>query len=281
MKVRKLKKEEHIRTRKLWETVFREDSGQFLDYYYSVKIAENEIYVIEDGDEIISMIHLNPYQMRVGDKIYQTHYIVAVATDEGYRRRGLMAKLLNHTLRIMADRGEPFTFLMPASEEIYKPFGFAFVYGQNRCSMTGKCDIDATMTFTFAKEADCKEIADFANRVLGVYDVVTWRTEEYYKMVLQEQVSEEGGILLAKKDGKIEGVFCYAQEEGIEIREPLFCDEEVLKYAIYQLTGNEAEEVLCVGYGNTESKPMIMAKVLDEKFGIHLEKAKIFLNEVV
>ena len=128
--VRKLEKREHIRSRKLWEKVFTEDSTEFLDYYYNVKTSENEIYVIEDAGEIVSMIHLNPFQMRIGDEVYKTHYIVAVATDEKYRRQGLMAKLLNHVLQVMTDRGEPFTFLMPAKESIYTPFGFRFVYEQ-------------------------------------------------------------------------------------------------------------------------------------------------------
>ena len=65
IKVRKLKQEEHILTRKLWEEIFTEDSVEFLDYYYSVKVKDNEIYVIEDEGRIVSMIHLNPFQMRL------------------------------------------------------------------------------------------------------------------------------------------------------------------------------------------------------------------------
>ena len=87
-KVRKLHVDEHILTRKLWEEVFVEDTSEFLDYYYSIKIKNNEIYVIEDHGEIVSMLHLNPYEMRIGDKLFQTHYIVAVATKESYRKRG-------------------------------------------------------------------------------------------------------------------------------------------------------------------------------------------------
>ena len=49
MKLRKLHPEEHIKTRKLWEEIFTEDTPEFLDYYYSVKAKDNEIYVIEDG----------------------------------------------------------------------------------------------------------------------------------------------------------------------------------------------------------------------------------------
>ena len=307
---RKLEKQEHIKTRKLWEEVFQEDTKEFLDYYYSVKTLENEIYVIEEDNKIVSMLHLNPYQMRIGDKIFKTHYIVAVATDEHYRKRGYMAKLLNYTVQIMQDRGEPFTFLMPAAEAIYKPFGFEFVYEQKRGTITGKAYEGSDLTFAMAEEKDCQETADFANEFLREYDVVTWRDASYYETLLAEQSSENGGILLAKKEQKIVGVFCFAKsevqgehnaksesegehntksevlvaqnkiEKRIEIREPLFKQKSILQHAVYHLTGTETEEVFCTGYGS-ETKPMIMAKVLKPDFEKDLKNCKVFLNEVV
>lgn len=311
MILRKLEKQEHIKTRKLWEEIFKEDTKEFLDYYYSVKTAENEIYVIEEDDKIVSMLHLNPYHMRIGNEIYQTHYIVAVATDEHYRKRGYMAKLLNYAMQVMEDRGEPFTFLMPAAEAIYKPFGFEFVYEQKRGTITGKADKDDAIDFVMAKETDCQEIADFANECLKDYDVVTWRDASYYKTLLQEQKSEHGGILLAKKQGNMVGAFCFANleaseeqsgnteasekqggnteapdgqhnktKERIEIREPLFEQKSILEHAVYHLTGSDTQEVFCTGYGET-TKPMIMAKVLQPDFEKHLKNCKVFLNEVV
>ncbi len=284
-KVRKLQVNEHTLTRRLWEEVFVEDTPEFLDYYYSVKTKDNEIYVIEDGDEIVSMIHLNPYQMRVEDKIYHTHYIVAVATKESYRKQGLMRQLLNHVMQVMADRGEPFTFLMPADEAIYKPFGFEFVYEQRRENVSGKKSEDSTLEIVEAGAEDCQSIANFANEILRTYDVVTWRNAEYYKMILKEQVSEDGGILLMKRNGRIEGAFCYAcsfgQERHFIIREPIFQNVQDLQHAIYHLTGNETDSVLCTGYGSEETKPMIMAKVLNPQFNLDLKNTKIFINEEV
>lgn len=279
-KLRKLEKQEHIKTRSLWEAVFKEDTKEFLDYYYSVKTLENEIYVIEEDNKIVSMLHLNPYQMRIGNEVFQTHYIVAVATDENYRKRGYMAKLLNYTMQVMRDRGEPFTFLMPAAEAIYKPFGFKFVYEQKKGTIKGKAYEGSDIMFVMAGENDCQEIADFANRFLEDYDVVTWRDASYYETLLAEQESEEGGILLAKKHDKIVGVFCFAKGEKIEIREPLFEQKSILEHAVYHLTGNETQEVFCTGYGS-ETKPMIMAKVLQPDFEIDLKNCKVFLNEVV
>ena len=47
MNLRKLEKTEHEKTRRLWEEIFTEDTEAFLDYYYSIKKAENEIFVME------------------------------------------------------------------------------------------------------------------------------------------------------------------------------------------------------------------------------------------
>lgn len=281
MLCRKLHQEEHIRTRQLWEKIFTEDTPEFLDYYYSVKTKDNEIYVIEHGDKIVSMLHLNPYQMRVKDKLYQTHYIVAVATDERYRHQGLMRQLLNHAIQIMEDRGEPFTFLMPAAEAIYKPFGFEFVYEQKREKIIGKQSNDTVLKITRACNDDCQRIADFANEILCQYDVVTWRDAKYYQTLLLELASEEGGILIAEKDSQIVGIFPYARGQEMQMHELLTKERSVLQHAIYHLTGNETDCILCTGYGAEESKPIIMAKVLNPEFNFDLKNAKVFVNEVV
>ena len=281
MKLRKLPKKEHWRTRELWERIFTEDTSEFLDYYYSVKAAENDIYVIEDAGEIVAMLHLNPYRMRIEGELYDTHYIVAVATDENYRKKGLMKRLLECAMRAMKRRGEPFTFLMPASESIYRGFGFKRIYEQPSSEIAGKFDENSDLEFVPAKEEDCLEIAMFANYYLRDYDVVTWRTEHHYQVLLKEFESENGGILLAKKGGKIKGFCCYANEGHLEIREPMFRNEEILKHCIYQFTKDETTEVLCVGYGNQKKEPMIMAKILNPELQLDFKKAKVFLNEVV
>ena len=280
MVLKKLSLDEHIRTRQLWEEIFKEDTSEFLDYYYSEKAKDNEIYVIEDNGEIVSMLHLNPYQMRIGNEIYPTHYIVAVATKEQYRKQGLMRQLLNCAMQVMKDRGELFTFLMPASEAIYKPFGFRFIYEQKQGELTGIKPEDTTLVWEEATKEDCHEIATFSNKKLQDYQVVTWRDAAYYQTLLSELKSEQGGILLAKRNGKLQGVFCYAYDQEVMIREPLCQCEQELRYAIYRLTGSETEKAKCIGYG-AERKPIIMAKVLNPNLEIDLQKAEVFINEVV
>lgn len=268
MALRKLLREEHGKTRKLWEEVFTEDTPEFLDYYYTVKTAENEIYVVEEDGEIRSMLHLNPYTMQIGERTYQTHYIVAVATEEAYRRRGYMAKLLEQATDDMRRNGEPFTFLMPAAEAIYYPHGFRFIYRQRQKNVMGKKSKNLQLNVELADEKDCEMLADFANRILQErYEVYAKRDRHYYERLLQEVKSEDGGILLVKKEEKLLGFFSYGKGENYEIIEPLFWEicEEAFYHAVYMLTEDETTEVKCAGFWeeDTEEKPMIMAKVLD------------------
>ena len=119
MNLRKLEKTEHEKTRRLWEEIFTEDTEAFLDYYYSIKTAENEIFVMEEDQTIRSMLQLNPYRLRVNKASFSTNYIIAVATDEKYRKRGLMGRLLKHVMREMDERKETYTFVRPAPEARY------------------------------------------------------------------------------------------------------------------------------------------------------------------
>ncbi len=142
MKFRKLERWEHDRTKALYETVFSEDKGAFADYYYTWKTKDNTIYVAEDESGIHAMVHLNPFEVSVCGKVQVLHYIVAVATEESYRHRGLMRNLLNMAMREMAESGEPFTFLMPASEAIYLPFGFRFANWQRQGMLRARPEKD-------------------------------------------------------------------------------------------------------------------------------------------
>lgn len=277
MKLRKLSQNEHEKTRKLWEKIFVEDTKEFLDYYYSVKTELNEIYVVEDENELIAMLQLNPYELRVNQKSYPANYIVAVATDERYRKRGMMASLLKAAMKEMYDRKEPFTFLMPAAEAIYYPFDFRFIYKQGQSTVFGKNEKQDDLEIVYAEEKDCAEIAVFTNRFLNEYQVVARRDEGYYKTLIAEQKSESGGIVMVKRGNTLVGVFCYAKGEQYEIREPLFLDAADFECAVYEVTQNEREAVKCIAYGNEKIVPIIMARLL------HLEtffKSLILKEEV-
>lgn len=79
---------------------FDEDSPAFVDYYFRVKAAENEIFVVEnEKQEILATLHLNPYEMMFCGERVKTNYIVAVATRADCRHQGMMRSLLQASFR--------------------------------------------------------------------------------------------------------------------------------------------------------------------------------------
>lgn len=153
--------DEKLKTRKLYEENFDIGDKDFVDYYYQTIIKRNEVVVIEDCGDIISMIHLNPYEYNICGKIKTIHYLVGIATDKNHRNKGYISKALNFTVDYLNDLKEPFCFLISENvglENFYKRFGF-----ERTCKFT----IDK-----FSKEK---------------YDIYPVSTPEYKELMKKEQ----------------------------------------------------------------------------------------------
>ncbi len=219
MEVRKLEQKEHRDTRSLYEEVFSEDSASFVDYYYSEKTKDNQVYAVEEDDGIRAMLHLNPYRIWVNGSVKDVNYIVAVATQEEYRKRGYMAALLKRSLKDMYEAGEAFTFLMPASERIYQPFDFRTVYEQDRKFYRKEDEAIPGISITDATAADCKGLAEAANRELsGSCQVFAVRDEAYYMSLIREYGSDGGKLKVYRRADEIidcRGYYPQEEEDGI------------------------------------------------------------------
>lgn len=271
MKVRRLQSKEHKMTRPLWEKVFREDTRRFLDYYYAEKTRDNEIYVVEESGQICSMLHLNPYKMRINDRCDTINYIVAVATDERFRKRGYMGAILRHSLQTMYDRKEPFTFLMPAAERIYHPYDFRFIYEQYSRKIHSSEWVDEELIFRPLSEEDYQRVTRFVNEMLEEKQVYTIRDSVYYRRLQKEFQSENGDIVIAERHSQIVGVFGYGKETEYQILEPLFQKQEDLQQAVRFLLG-KGGEISCSGLEDGIARPLIMARIVHlETFLSHLE----------
>lgn len=283
---------ENEKTRALYEKVFSEDSQAFVDYYYHDKTRENRIYAVEDErGKILSMLHLNPYLMKQGEQEVFGEYIVAVATDENCRHQGMMRSLLKMALEDMRRMGEPFAFLMPAAEEIYRPFDFRFVYSQGRGMMRTKDFVGKPhLVCRGAEKSDLDALAEFANAYLqSHYRTFAFHTPEYFETLLAEQRCQNGEVVLMLEGDEIRGYFFTAFDDGAEIREPVAADgyEEMLlssaaayldRYESVKLRGLPEYLPEC-----REKKPLIMARITNPEWfaaGLTAEKAVEFFFEL-
>lgn len=283
---------ENQRARKLYEEIFDEDSPAFVDYYFRVKAAENEIFVVEnEKQEILATLHLNPYEMMFCGEKVKTNYIVAVATRADCRHQGMMRSLLQASLQEMYRREETFTWLMPAAEAIYRPFGFRFIYEKNKMTMTADVlrraetdenwqihsdqEVSGDIFCEEAKKEDLAELAYFAEKQLSkLAEVYTVHDIAYFEQRMQEVGCEGGSLILIRKEKEICGYFL-ALKKDREAWEIVVEDAVQKKAFPAVLHWFEASEEKCTftafpqiweQYAQSENVPAIMGRI------VHLER---------
>lgn len=217
--IRYLEENEKNKSRELWEEAFPEDSREFDDYYFSEKTRDNKILVKEENGKILSMVHLNPYEVKIKNRVYPLDYIVGVATKKDRRHKGHMRTLLIRMMEDMYKERVPFTFLMPASEKIYYPFDFRFIFNQPlwKTEESSYREIRMAAGWMETGKDNVHEMADWMKSWLEKrYQVYTVRSEDYVKRLDKELASENGEWTFLYKGDKMTGIRC---EWGLGERE--------------------------------------------------------------
>ena len=289
---------ENQRARKLYEEIFDEDSPAFVDYYFRVKAAENEIFVVEnEKQEILATLHLNRYEIMFCGEKTKTNYIVAVATEASCRHQGMMRSLLQASLQEMYRREETFTWLMPAAEAIYRPFGFRFIYEKNKMTVTADVlqraetdenwqihsdqEVSGDIFCEEAKKEDLAELACFAEKQLSkLAEVYTVHDIAYFEQRMQEVGCEGGSLILIRKEKEICGYFL-ALKKDREAWE-IVVEDAVQKKAfpaVFHWFGASEEKCTFTAfpqiweqYAQSENVPAIMGRI------VHLERFVCYLK---
>lgn len=235
----------------LWKICFG-DTKEYMDNYFSWRLKENQIFALYDNEIMSSMIHLNPYPLLFSGKEIDANYIVGVATKPEYRKQGLMRKLLTKALEDMYHNEHEFTYLMPASDKIYLPFDFRYVYEQRRVMKTinledsliwvkeqPEDEVQAASIIGSHKELyksnmqikvlDCNnqkelsELISFVNIKLNESQEIYAKRDEHYYKRLQADMRSAGGevMLLYNKDQFIGSVSYMLEANYAEVTESI------------------------------------------------------------
>ncbi|WP_432626779.1 GNAT family N-acetyltransferase [Brotaphodocola sp.] len=245
-------------TRELWEGIFSEDSRSFVDYYYSEKMKDNRVLAIREDGVIQAMLHQNPYLLAVGKWRWRVDYLVGVATRPQKRHQGYMRRLLTAMMAEMRTEKMPFCFLMPASEAIYLPFGFTFIFRQPKWKLRSpdsfsgglarkqvlKRGEDGRDYNSPGRSGYLGELARWMNQWLAArYQVYAVRDESYLKRLLLELESEQGTFDVLMDRHGIAGMQAFWGIEEVEQR---------LLYAGEQYAEEEKDS----------GEPAIMARII-------------------
>lgn len=195
MQVKKLEQTGKERTRKLYEEAFPEDSARMRDFYYASRMRENTVYVIENEQEVEGMLCLNPCRVQFGREELTLSYIVAVATGQKYRRRGIMRRILTEALREEYAAGKPFVFLEPANPAYYTPFQFAYASRREKRILKNDACYHCRAV-DVGDEGLLNELSACCNAILTEkYDIFCLRSPDYLRRVCGEVFAGEGRVL--------------------------------------------------------------------------------------
>lgn len=222
----------------MWEDNFH-DPISYADFYFSEVYGKNEVLLNQadqaDDEVVKGMLHLNPYILHVKGQPTETKYIVGVATDEEYRRQGVMRELLEKTFQELRGRGELFTYLMPADENYYLPFDFRFGMAQveqeleylpELCRETEK-QVKDTEKYTFKTEISNEELETFVTQENAIkdtlFDIFTEVSVPYIRRMEKEVESDYGQVLYVFDGESYVGRAAVGAEDSYFVLSQVFC----------------------------------------------------------
>ncbi|BBF45188.1 acetyltransferase [Lachnospiraceae bacterium KM106-2] len=269
-------KEHESKLRKLWKDCFG-DTENYMDFYFDEKPKDSVVFAIFDEEMLCSMLWLNPYEMYVNGQRKDAYYIVGVATDQNYRSRGFMRSLLLESFAFLYNKGDAFTYLMPAAEAIYAPYDFRFIYDKERLQVKEDLRIEEispyeVLSWKMLSASEKENAVIFVNEILVQnFSLATARSVAYYDRLDHEMHACNGEVIVFYENGQMAGIVPFMQEEGqVEVAEAVFQHKvsiSVISAAIAKWYP-EAKIGFLESYSldkqlSGEKKPMIMARIIN------------------
>ena len=108
----------------LWAYCFEKKEDPFFQYYFKEYCGKDNMVIggfdkIGEREVLRTMLHLNPYMLRIRGEEQIVPYIVGVATAPEARGQHLFAPLLETAFEVLRSQGFSFVTLMPIFAGIY------------------------------------------------------------------------------------------------------------------------------------------------------------------
>ncbi len=268
-----IEKSRLAQVRALWKAAFG-DSESYMDFYFEHIFPQNIVLGAIENDNLISMVHLNPYTVCFEGKYLNTHYIVGVATASEYRRRGIMKRLLKMGIDYLQAAGEQFTYLMPTKEVYYRSLGFENYESSYLVPIGRFQGVEVNQDLNI-RTVDCVEeklLQVFNNKLKSRYDLFVPRDMKYAKLLDRQCRAESGRAYILCKNNGIQAMF------------GMMKGEKTYECAEYISLNYSVEEIISIytllGYDRPESVEIFGAEPLfkGKRFNVSKGKGIMYKN---
>ena len=213
----------------LWHSCFG-DGEKYVHPFLDAFLGKDNVYVCEEEGQIVSAVY--SLDCEIDGK--EAQYFYAVATDEGFRRKGLAKKEIEFLIDYKTKKGKEIFLLTPSNEKnrsYYKTLGFEdFFFCEKKTFSKGEEKTEISEAFTKS------ELYSLREKVLSENSFVSF-PEKHFSFA----VDFTENVFTWKKDGKL---IAYALADGKKITE-LCCEEneELFVSAVLEKIRMEGAEI--------------------------------------
>ena len=301
---RVLSKERMYQAEELWDYCFEKKTEPFFQYYFEQYCGKDNMVIggfdkVGEEEKLRTMLHVNPYMLRLRGQEMLVPYLVGIATAPEARGQHLLRPLLETAFEVLRSQGFPFVTLMPISAGIYLPYEFAYCYYRHEYKMPlAKLQpaaigddlsvelLDLVSLLQSLKEADAEmqfynPLADVYASVTAAWNGVPQRTAFQWRKLLSVITQENVLCAVVYRAGASVGYMLYSLNDGKFNVQELLTQNAAAKNRLLQYAAghrSEAQE-LCwlaepwdktyLGFADQaltgRLQPFMMARCLDAR----------------
>ncbi len=229
----------------LWDECFEKKGTPFYEWYHSsYALQQNQIVGGFENNQLMTMLHLNPYVLHLQGKEWRIPYIVGVATDPVARGSHVMGQLLETTFTMLRAMKVPFVILMPIYAGIYQPYGFAYTHFRKEYNFPlrtldlGGNAMDRYTLRQVSTEKAASLLAPVYETAMTHYHGWVKRDQRVWENTLITAAAEGYETVVVENHGAPMGYGVYNKENGVvSVQEMLFTDASAKARLLHYMKG--------------------------------------------
>lgn len=251
-----------VSIRELWDFCFP-DEGGFNSWYFEHLYRAEYTLLYEQDNVLAAMLQMLPFEMEFYGKIKPVTYIYGACTHPKYRRKHLMAQLLEESFRLDQEQQKAASILIPQEKwlfEFYRKFGYRVGFTVSTQKYIRYSSSNAVKACCLT-DTDIEELNDLYSKISCPKPV---RSKDFWETQLQLFQTIGAGAFGIRKQGQLAAAaFCWNTEQGLWIQE-LLCRsmEEGFQLADAIISTMNVQQCTITSAGN--GQPLGCIKIYDE-----------------
>ena len=208
--------------KEMWKAVFR-DSDDYIRLFFKHQYRCGETLLYLEKGRVGSMLFFPQYGLKIRKKTCKAGYICGAATRPESRGKGFMGKLLNRAFSLMRARGDKFTVLIPATEELggfFAKYGFRPSFKRGVAEYHAKqCPAGKDNFVSLAQFKDAEKIIRLYDEIIKNRSGVVLQDIRAYNTAIKIHRLQGAAYIIRDKGRREEGyLFCEYDETADVLR---------------------------------------------------------------